>query len=809
MSQFQRNFLADSISINPTVRPIDTFVQAQRKGVAGAPIGPNPATQIAQALGRFDQSLHKYYFEPQHQKMIKEQESNAQQLSRQYENFNAFSAAVDRGEIEHGDNPYLQLFAKELYAKEGANELSIRIAELSDRKDLLGADDPVMAFDQAVEELRADIIGESPDIYFQQAFDRHSSPVISRGANQYAQGLRRFNVDEAVTAYRKNLNTEVNKIYEQLAVGDDVSIESMAAEITNSLDQVKNANLIPDNMRNQMVVSELTSLAEGLSHNDPIAAESVVRILEGVSTGPGSVLVSKSHALLLRERIDRNAELREKEEEREHDKLQEQRFNAAIDLVYSYDPAGTEAEFYASLSEVAPNLDNEQRSRLAQLWRASSSSTLSRRDRRDSQQDELERELEADADEILGKQVGELINEITHAPSQEERHEAVLSAIQFSANPDLSDSHRNWLNGEIKKHTNEVRAKAATKLKALVEMNLRRSLQDHIKANEDFFDSPSKREEFTDQGKDLVQYTSMAQSEALDGLLPSTSSEPPTNEQLAEIADQIVRESEEAAKLREEFIQKKKIEEQVPPDVSSSPISPAQARRLTATDPASKADQRVVDLRAKAKAADSAQATDLLNRQADSQERVSRFEVIKMQAKLYTFLKGFTPQAGSGGAYYGTNIPVEEARNLLTTLSLTRDSGPEFTRRAYLAYRDLRSKYQNNENSPNISNNFPKGALFDPVSHQWVDNAAHWNQVYEEFQRIVTDPESLNRTRAVGGSVGVPESNPNNILWLLHQDNPEWGLDQHFRGQPPSEMLEKIRASQGLFISPPDNQNKE
>ena len=325
MSQYQRNFLSDFANVNPTVRPIDTYYQPTQRGVAGPPIGENPVSQIAKALGRFDQGLHQYYFQPQHEKMKRQAEVDAQIYKDQYENMQAFSEAVKNGEIEHGDNPWLQVYTKELFAKENANEMSIRIAELSDRQDILGADDPIAAFDAAVQEIQNDILGDTSDLYFRQAFGRHAAPMIARGANQFAQGLRRYRVDDAAAAFRNNLSTELEMIYDKLASGEKLTAEDMAAQITEALRTMKKSNLLPDHVMNQMVIDELMGKARAFGDTNSFASDAILDTLELIETVEGAKLIGSgteaSKVQILRDQLsdrrytlDRRLEHAEKEE---------------------------------------------------------------------------------------------------------------------------------------------------------------------------------------------------------------------------------------------------------------------------------------------------------------------------------------------------------------------------------------------------------------------------------------------------------------------------------------------------------------
>ena len=291
MSQYQRNYLADSMGINPTVRPIDTFVQASQAGVAGAPIGPNPATQIAAALGQANQALEQYYFQPAHQKMLRQQEVDAQTYKDQYENMQAFSDAVKRGEIHQGDNPWLQMYTKELFAKDAANELSIDIAGLSERQDLLNAEDPGAAFDAAVAELQGEIVGDVSDPAYRQAFQRFSDPLVARGANQFAQGLRRHRVDTALTALEKDINNSLNEKLAGFAGADSDAKAEMIRDFTAAASALSvESNLLTKNQVNTTMGRAVLTYIDGLVEDHPRTASTLLDMLDDLETSPGSYL---------------------------------------------------------------------------------------------------------------------------------------------------------------------------------------------------------------------------------------------------------------------------------------------------------------------------------------------------------------------------------------------------------------------------------------------------------------------------------------------------------------------------------------
>ena len=172
-----------------------------------------------------------------------------------------------------------------------------------------------------------------------------------------------------------------------------------------------------------------------------------------------------------------------------------------------------------------------------------------------------------------------------------------------------------------------------------------------------------------------------------------------------------------------------------------------------------------------------------------------------MQGELLSFLGGMTTKKSKRGTVFQTRMDIKEAHEMLTSISLTRENGPRWTRDAYIAYLDFRDNYPDHINAPDIDETLPKGGFFDPIKHQWVDNEAHWNAEVREFRKLLDDPESATRLVAVSGSVWMPEANPRtNILYRLHQNHPEWKLDQPIVNGVGSEAMEMIRAAQTLLI---------
>lgn len=291
MSQFQRNFLSDFANVNPTVRPIDTYYQPTQRGVAGPPIGENPATQIAKALGRFDQGLQQYYFQPQHEKMVRQAEVDAQTYKDRYDNFQSFSKAVASGEIHQGDNPWLQVYTKELYAKDAANDLSIKIAGLSDRQDLLGAEDPGAAFDSAVAELQGEILGSVQDPYMRMAFQRFSEPVVARGANQFAQGVRNYNIQSALTALETDINRTLNEDLAGFSTADEATKQRMLAELSSAASALAvESNLLTKQQVNATIGKSILGYIDGIANEDPRTAANMLEMFGEFETQPGSYL---------------------------------------------------------------------------------------------------------------------------------------------------------------------------------------------------------------------------------------------------------------------------------------------------------------------------------------------------------------------------------------------------------------------------------------------------------------------------------------------------------------------------------------
>ena len=296
MSQIQR--LPDPVNLSPTVQPIDTYFRPTEQQVAGAPIGPNPARQIAQALGQFNEATQKFYFEPAHQQMIRQQQVDAQVYHSRLENFKSFDEAVKSGAIHQGDNPWLQSFTKELYAKDAVNELSVRAAEFTDRQDILSGEygetgDATASFNLAFQEAKQQILEKQggTDPYLNMVFNQLSEPVRARAANQFAQGLRRHNVDTALMALEKDINNTLTSGLEGFAGADAEAKGRMIQELSEATKALAvESNLLSKQQVNATIGRAILGYVDGLVEDHPRTAATLLDMFDDIETSPGSYL---------------------------------------------------------------------------------------------------------------------------------------------------------------------------------------------------------------------------------------------------------------------------------------------------------------------------------------------------------------------------------------------------------------------------------------------------------------------------------------------------------------------------------------
>ena len=782
MSQYQRNYLADSMGINPTVRPIDTFVQASQAGVAGAPIGPNPATQIAAALGQANQALEQYYFQPAHQKMLRQQEVDAQTYKDQYENMQAFSDAVKRGDIEHGDNPWLQVYTKELFAKEEANEVSIRIAELTDRQDILGAEDPIAAFNEAVQEIHTEVLGDNSDPYFRQAFSRHSAPMIARGANQFAQGLRRFNVEEAERAFQSNLGTELEKVFGELETGDVLTQEGLSQSISDALGSLRESNLIPAHRINEMAAGALLAKAEEYSTTDGLAAESVLKALESMKNKDGAYISNIPQISLriakLRDKIDTERERRDDKDYTARKRAQDEALDVAVGFVAELDRTLTGPEVREILEKEHPGITNRAVEALV-------------KDHVSGQ-----RADKAYGDASLGKAVDLEINDLFDlydtAVTPEERQLRLTQILDFKNETDLSVSQHRRMSDFIYVTTNAEAKKAGRTLTPFVALESAAVLQAYTVESETEIGKFALKPD----GKAIKSMIDVYATNALAERMRDRELGPPTQEELQEIARNSVAQAEEFVKA-----QKESGGLGLSPEVEEIPVSPFEVGRQEGTDKASETYRNIQKLEQDKASATTLAERERIQKNIDSQTRLEEKQVRDMQIAVAQHLQvGF--KSGWDGTAVGGFVSMgsrEEAQKNLVIVSTTRDGGPQFARRILSEYHEVSQKH------PDL---YPPNGVVDPLVVQLVESPGTWAHIVGEFQEILKDPESITRTQ---GRYNTPERDPNNILWLLHQANPGWGLGAFDAdGKSTSEMFKSIEVAQvRLATRAPQPVNKE
>lgn len=287
-SRKQVQALPGASGLAPVATPRDTYYRPAAPSVGGPPIGTNQITQIARSLQQFRPSLSQF-IEGERQEMIAGEKKRAADLYDQYESIGDFKAAVDAGEIERGDNPWLQVFTKQLYAKDAANQFKVAASTLVDSQKILNADDPAAALDEALESTRDETLkryGGSDDPYFRQVFTLMGQDIEGQVFSQFSGRLRSHRVEQAHAAVQEDIETQLTSP-ETLAVlrtGTDEEVQNLMDGIVQAGDAQVGMGLVSGRERKAIFESALMARTQALAESESSAdKEAALDLLDAAS----------------------------------------------------------------------------------------------------------------------------------------------------------------------------------------------------------------------------------------------------------------------------------------------------------------------------------------------------------------------------------------------------------------------------------------------------------------------------------------------------------------------------------------------
>lgn len=165
------------ISLNPVANPVDTFAPAEIRGKSSG----NALMQMARSLSALEPKLERIagqYDEAERNRQLAEAVKFQQE--RQLRNMDEFKSAVDRGEIDEAENPWMMVAVKQLVAKRQLRSHAAQVeSELLSDPAYRETDD----FDSLQTELQSRIASPFADI---DAFTLRSvTPDIERFVDGY------------------------------------------------------------------------------------------------------------------------------------------------------------------------------------------------------------------------------------------------------------------------------------------------------------------------------------------------------------------------------------------------------------------------------------------------------------------------------------------------------------------------------------------------------------------------------------------------------------------------------------------------